>query len=41
MKIHWPDGLAITAATMVLCFLATSTVVEGRRLDPVEAIRNE
>lgn len=42
MKIHWPDGVAITGATMVLCFLATLYPSwKAARLDPVEAIRNE
>ena len=42
MKIHWSDGLAITTATLVLCFLATLYPSwKAARLDPVEAIRND
>jgi lipoprotein-releasing system permease protein len=42
MKIHWADGISITTATLVLCFLATLYPSwKAARLDPVEAIRNE
>lgn len=42
MKIHPSDGIAITTATLVLCFLATLYPSwKAARLDPVEAIRNE
>jgi lipoprotein-releasing system permease protein len=42
MKIHWPDGFAITGATLVLCFLATLYPSwKAARLDPVDAIRND
>ncbi|MDZ4803438.1 MAG: FtsX-like permease family protein [Candidatus Eisenbacteria bacterium] len=42
MKIHWPDGVAITLLTLALCFLATIYPSwKAARLDPVEAIRND
>ena len=42
MKLHWPDGVMITVATLLVCFLATIYPSwKAASLDPVDSIRND
>ena len=42
LKIRWVDGLAISIATLVICFVATlAPARKGGGLNPIEGLRNE
>ncbi|MEZ0391057.1 MAG: ABC transporter permease, partial [Pseudobdellovibrionaceae bacterium] len=42
LSLRWTDALAISVATLLICFLATlAPALRGASLSPVEGLKNE